>query len=462
MAATVPPGDRPAGTVPAMQSAPWGAPASAPVGGPAEPPYQPGVPITFDPWAGPPPPGLPPVHPRSHPRSRRRRDLIIACVAGVVLLAMAGGAAVVAGTSARRSAAEEASLARAKARIEKELPRLLAWVSSDRGLQWKSTVRPEVLSDRDFVAALRGGGDGGLPATSAQDPDDLGSTLTAMGLVPSADAYYGADDAALASGVVGFYDDQTRRLVVRGIAWTPPMEYTLVHELTHALQDQAFDLGGMKSATRYDDESADTIRAVIEGDAVRVADDYYDQQDPAWQRSVDSDQGSGAASRQPIVDTLGALPYVVGSRFVGTLAHSGGNPAVDRAFTHPPTTSQQLLRPADWLAGRLPAPAPVPMPSPGSGQVADRGVLGQLGLWLTVDGEHPKLSDAKALDGWDGDAYVSTSSQGSGACLVDQVHFTDAAARTKALAFLQPWITAQHVYAQTDSVSDVRLSTCSG
>jgi homoserine acetyltransferase len=57
-----------------------------------------------------------------------------------------------------------------------------------------------------------------------------------MGLVDSPDAFYLATSSSLTSNVVGFYDDETGRLVVRGVAWSPEMEYTLVHELTHALQ----------------------------------------------------------------------------------------------------------------------------------------------------------------------------------------------------------------------------------
>ncbi|MGZ4786778.1 MAG: hypothetical protein ACXV5S_13995, partial [Acidimicrobiales bacterium] len=314
------------------------------------------------------------------------------------------------------------------------------------------------------VAALMSGGSGATPGTdptSGADPDDTGTTLTAMGLVSSAGDFYGAHDQATADGVVGFYDDQTERLVVRGVAWTPSMEYTLVHELTHALQDQSFGLGRIKDATRPDNESADAARAVIEGDAERVADDYYSQQGTTWQDEVDSDQSAGPVSSQPIVDTIDAMPYVVGSDFVGALAESGGNAAVDRAFRSPPTTSQQLLRPDEWLAGHLPAPAAVAAPTPDRGTVADRGVLGQLGLWLTVDGEDPKLSDTVALDGWDGDAYVTTKG-GSEACFVDEVRFTGAPARARALAFLEPWVTGKHVHVREEGSSNLRLSACSG
>src|SRR5262249_28019222 len=159
------------------------------------------------------------------------------------------------------------------------------------------------------------------------------------------------------------------------------MEYVLVHELTHALQDQSFDLGQLDASTRTDDETQLTVQAVIEGDAERVADDYYDRQSTSWQDQGDSAQGAGQPSDTPIVDVYKALPYVFGEDFVMGLYDKGGNAAVDDAFRSPPTTSAQLLHPADWLAGTKPAPVAPDRPATPPGDLADVGSLGQLGLW---------------------------------------------------------------------------------
>lgn len=406
----------------------------------------------------------PPMHPVAAP-SRRRRTLVWSLTAGaaatlLVLTGMGLEHVRTPNPAPVLSAADSAALVASRAKIVAELPRLEAWIAQDRGLAWKRTVSPEVLSDKDFLTALSGGGSGG-PADLADDPDDIGTTYAAMGLATSADDFYNADNSTTASGIVGFYDDGTKRLVVRGTSWTPSMEYTLVHELTHALQDQTFDLGALDSTVRTDDETILTVRAVIEGDAMRVSDDYYDEQTTAWQDAVDADQGSGSGSSDtPIADTYEGLPYAFGEHFVAGVAAAGGNAAVDKAFRSPPQTSAQLLHPKEWSAGQLPAPAAVAAPQVTKRRdVADRGVLGQVGLWAVAEADHPKPSDALTLDGWAGDAYVSTD-DGSQVCFVDELQFSSATTRTTALAFLARWTGPKKITVTLDGDRHVRLSAC--
>ena len=353
--------------------------------------------------------------------------------------------------------ADDASLTGARRTILAELPRLQAFVAKDRGLAWKKSVNPEVLDDKDFVAALDS--DDGSSSSSEGDPDDIGTTFAAMGLAKDADSFYDDANGATDSDVVGFYDDQTERLVVRGRAWTPSMEYTLVHELTHAIQDQNFDLGRLDASARTDDETILTVRALIEGDAERVADDYYDQQPTSWQDAVDGDQGSAPESPTPIVDIYGALPYVFGEDFVGGLFDKGGNAAVDAAFHAPPSTTQQLLHPDEWLTGRVPTPVPPSRPATPPGKLADVGSLGELGLWAAVDVDHPHAGDTDALDGWMGDSYVSSDGD-KGACFVDVVHFRTGDGRSTAVTFLRKWTQAQHVALQLQGSQDLVLSAC--
>lgn len=415
--------------------------------------YQTGYgPPAFPGWGPPLPPPLPP--------QRRRRGTLVGVAAAAVVAALAVAAVAVGinrSHSGDLSPADSRALTASRAKIVAELPRLQAWISQDRGLPYAKPVSPEVLSDTDFVRALNSGG--GSPADLPGDPDDIGTTFAAMGLVKDADTFYGADDAASAADVDGFYDDATGRLVVRGTAWTPSMEYTLVHELTHALQDQTFELSRLEASARTDDETILTIRALVEGDAERVADDYYDQQTTAWQDAVDADQGSGSASSTPIVDVYEGVPYIFGETFVDGLVAAGGNDAVDAAFRKPPTTSAQIVHPDRFFAGTLPAPTPPPAPKAPAGDLADTGVLGQLGLWAAVDAANPKPADTVKLDGWMGDSYVSTDGD-SGVCFVDAARFSSPQTRATAVAFLKKWTDAQHISVVLDGDTGLRLSAC--
>src|SRR5437588_512232 len=78
-----------------------------------------------------------------------------------------------------------------------------------------------------------------------------------------------AESSLLSNGVAGFYDPTSKTLVVRGEKPTPYVRQVLVHELTHALQDQYFSIN-RPDLDRADDERGDGLLGLSEGDAVRV------------------------------------------------------------------------------------------------------------------------------------------------------------------------------------------------
>ena len=141
------------------------------------------------------------------------------------------------------------------------------------------------------------------------------------------------------------------------------------------------------------------------------------------------------------------------------LYDEGGNAAVDTAFHAPPTTSQQLLHPEQWLKGTVPAPVPPTRPAAPPGELADVGSLGELGLWAAVDVDDPHLDDTASLDGWMGDSYVS-SDGGSGACFVDMARFHTAGDRTKAVTFLRGWTDDNDIAVELVGSDSLRLSAC--
>jgi hypothetical protein len=101
----------------------------------------------------------------------------------------------------------------------------------------------------------------------------------------------------------------------------------------------------------------------------------------------------------------------------------------------------------------------VALPQAPPGEIADRGVLGQLGLWTAVDADHPSLDDTHALDGWAGDAYVSVRGD-KGDCFLDEVRFVDDGARSVGETFLKRWTDRTGVTMTEDSGSQLRLEHC--
>jgi hypothetical protein len=407
--------------------------------------------------------------PPSPPPRRNLAGLVAGVVAGVLFLVVAVGGAL---ALVRGDVGDDAELALSQAQLTTKLPELIAFVSSSTGRSWTSEVEVELLSEEDFLAALDSGGrSGDLPPSD--DEDDIGATYEAMRLVPDAETFYDTWnsrrsharwDADEDTDVVGFYDDTTGRIVVRGPVWDEFTEYTVVHELAHALQDQTFDLSGIDTGDRSDDETATVTTAVVEGDAELTAMDYYDAQLPSWQYDFDDVAGGGPSSEpdELVASTLTYFPYQAGPEFVRAVREAGGRAAVDRLFTARPEATRDVIAPQPWIAGTSPdvAQPSFPSPSPGTaGDIVDYGALGVLGLWVTAADPTPDLSTASALAGWRGDAYITTEIDGE-VCMTDVAVFADRRARAAARAYLAPWAARSSATVVDAGATGLRLRSC--
>jgi hypothetical protein len=204
--------------------------------------------------------------------------------------------------------------------------------------------------------------------------------------------------------VVGFYDPETAELVVRGASISPYVRTTIAHELTHALDDQHFDLD-RPEYDDADDEVGFGFQALAEGNARRVENAYRASLPDEEQRQADQEEMSIGANLDlsaipyAMVALLDA-PYSAGVEFVQALLDDGGQPALDQAFEEPPRTSEQILHPDAFLDGD--ARAQVPHPEP-SGEVVDQGVAGELLIQLVLTGGVGQAEAAQAAEGWGGD-----------------------------------------------------------
>ncbi|HEX7167859.1 MAG TPA: hypothetical protein VF230_12835, partial [Acidimicrobiales bacterium] len=208
--------------------------------------------------------------------------------------------------------------------------------------------------------------------------------------------------------VVGFYDTEEDDLVVRGDSFSPYVKSTFVHELTHALQDQHFDLDREDIDDR-DDEGSTAFSSVIEGDAVRIEQMYGASLPEAEQKEMEREEAAlgGSIDRdipQVLFDLIG-FPYIFGPILANQLVEKGGQARLDEAFRVPPSTSEQVMHPDLYVAdGEVPLEVDDPKPA---GKEIDAGVIGEFGLLLVLN-ELMETSDAfRAVRGWGGDRYVA-------------------------------------------------------
>lgn len=284
-----------------------------------------------------------------------------------------------------------------------------AFVEAVRGRQFKTFPAVTLLSDAELDAELA--------AELAAVEDELavdGVVLEALGLLEPGQSYVEVYRSLLEVGVVGFYDPDDGRLVVGGTELDLYAQGVLVHELTHAFDDQWFDI----ARDHPDDEAAYAFTAIVEGNASRLDQLWVaslDAEDRALYAQQERDAISDAdlaifSSLPEAVRLLQASPYVDGLTFVADAAAAGGEDAVDEALTAPPTSSEEILHPGVDRTVDLEIVVPVPAVDAGV-EPLENGRLGELlvRLWL----------GRVAADGWGGDRYVAWQAGGASCIRVD-------------------------------------------
>ena len=262
--------------------------------------------------------------------------------------------------------------------------------------------------------------------------------LKAFGLIPESLDLVTFFPELLTSQTAGFYDPERHYLVLvqrEGLSLGEGLpddaakradEAVLVHELTHAIQDQHFNLETFSSGRPLDDSEAARV-ALIEGDATLVMMDFFAQarveEVSGLQQSMASMLGDpremmDAAAGMPGTAELATAPawfqdtllfsYFQGFQFCLSVRQAGGQALLDKAFSRdPPRSTEQILHPEKWYSKRD-DPVAISWPDllPGWSKVSE-GQLGELGV-RTLVREIAKQKDGRATDaaaGWGGDRF---------------------------------------------------------
>jgi hypothetical protein len=418
---------------------PWGQAGSFPPPGGWGPPNTyspPAAPAGYQP--GPPGYGAPPGYgvpwyPGPPLAPRRRKGPIIA-VAVVAVIGLVGIGAVVLTTGDQYP--DE---------WDSRVSDLVDFVESERGLEFEHPVPVEFLSDEEYSTETR------IDESTVTDADrtameEDSATLVALGLVPADLDLLEAGNDLTDSGTLAFYDPTSERVVVRGDELTPALRGTLVHELTHVLQDQHFDLEQPPPANTAGAYEAQA--AIVEGDAMRIETAWVytlseADQDTYWNDNM----SAGDASEEQLAAVPGALqaqfaaPYAFGEPLVTLLALSGGNDAVDGAFEDPPVTSEQLIDPRALFAGNEAVDVDAPDVPDGGDRLGRAGELGATTLLVTLAERIDAFQALDAVDGWGGDAAVTYKLDGR-TCLDARLVGDTPADTDELLQALDAWVAA--------------------
>jgi hypothetical protein len=159
---------------------------------------------------------------------------------------------------------------------------------------------------------------------------------------------------------LGFWNDAAQFMIQRDVGG----EILLAHELTHALQDQNFDLESSLDKVKDDDDRALALKSVAEGDATLAGFAYAagGMDDATANLLVANlkDLPKILAAQAPDTPVGLSAPllfqYSEGSSFVADAYRRGGWTAVDALYRNPPESSHQILHPALYFDSPAPAP----------------------------------------------------------------------------------------------------------
>jgi Peptidase of plants and bacteria len=140
---------------------------------------------------------------------------------------------------------------------------------------------------------------------------------------------------------IGIYEPNDKRLYVRGTTLSPEVRSILVHELTHAWQDQLLGIN-MELPTSPDERTA--LKALVEGDATFVQRTYEATLTKAVDRKDESDRSQKSlASYDRSRVYLEYLPYLLGPSYIKEVHEYGGNDAVNKLFSDPPKRIAEIF-----------------------------------------------------------------------------------------------------------------------
>ena len=245
--------------------------------------------------------------------------------------------------------------------------------------------------------------------------------------------------------VAGYYDPKTKTVNLLDWLGVEQQKPVLAHELTHALQDQSFnlekymkpadaDLARKKDVTAQDiesDEMSTTRQAVVEGQAMVVLVDYM--LEPMGLSLKDSPQVVQSLKDGMLVGTADAVqfqnapiymkealtfPYRYGIDFIADLLVKGGKEkAFADLFRNPPRTTRQIMEPQTYLSGERLEPMNVPdfRPVLKNYDRFDVGAVGEFDVAVLIDQYAGAQVSNQLYPHWRGGYYFAVRPKGDSA-----------------------------------------------
>jgi hypothetical protein len=239
--------------------------------------------------------------------------------------------------------------------------------------------------------------------------------LKVFGLAPKDFAYRSFLIKLLTEQVAGYYDPKAQQFYLADWIELEGQKPVMAHELTHALQDQHFNLKRFENWPKGDSDAELAAHALIEGDAT-LAMTLYMAKNPlvalAFIRSLGAQELASEQFKQApraLRESL-LFPYEEGSDWATQLYKRGGWEMVSQAFNKLPQSSEQILHADKYFSYEAPQKLTLPDLKSALGPTwkrLDYDVNGEWGCYLILEEFLTNTSESKrAAAGWGGDRFA--------------------------------------------------------
>src|SRR6202163_952323 len=337
-----------------------------------------------------------------------------ALVWAVLVLSLTSG-----GTFAQKSpalTAPDPAKSAAAAEFSAAADEVLAQMSEITGLKLRTPVKKTLRSREEIRAYVIS------EMNEDKEPAERyasARSAEAFGLLPKGFDIDSFMVDLLTEQIAGLYDPKAHEFYIAD--WIPLADQKMVmaHELTHALEDQHFQIETWVKAARPNDDGELAREAVLEGSAMAAMIDYLlsetgrslkDLPDIDPSMLIGDMAGTPMLQKAPpfLKDAL-VFPYFAGLTFSADLLKTNGWKDLPAVFSKPPVSTQQIMHPALYHSGKIPAQVKLPDVDRLLGPEwtkLEENVMGEFG-WKEVFKQFLGDDRAKILAAaWEGDRYA--------------------------------------------------------
>jgi hypothetical protein len=237
-----------------------------------------------------------------------------------------------------------------------QLPQLIRIASKLTGLKAKKSIKVTEQSTASMRATTIKLFDREYPLDQQAYDQSL---YRALGMLSSSQTLRPFLLKSIKEGPLGLYDPLTHRIYVRK---GTTEKTAVVHELVHALQDQAFNLKRLSGLRRGSHDAALGASAAVEGNASYVTQVLGGRSIAVVRRTAGTRTLSASLTCHMcfFLDIEMSFPYVTGLNFMSTLYSLGGRPAMYTAVKKFPSTTKQVFHIDAFLTREAPVAITLP------------------------------------------------------------------------------------------------------